>query len=76
MFRMMPPPGAFTDVARGVAPIAELCPPEQAYAFVRGLALAHLDEALKADEAAARLLGDVLPQSLVARGIAAQVVVA
>jgi len=40
MFRMMPPPGEFARLAAEIAPISELCAPEQAYAFVRGLVLA------------------------------------
>jgi dienelactone hydrolase len=74
MFRMMPPPGEFARVAKNVAPIGELCPPDQAYAFVRALTLAHFDAALKASEAAAELLAHSLVETLAARGIAAQVV--
>lgn len=74
MFRLMPPPGEFAHVAQNVAPISELCPPEQAYAFVRGLTLAHFDAALKANEGAARLLSDGLSQTLAARGITAALV--
>lgn len=70
MFRMMPPPGAFADVARNVPPIAELCPGEHAYQFVRGLGLAHMDAHLKGSEPAAQLLAGDIRALLAARGIA------
>ncbi len=69
MFRMMPPPGAFAEAAKHTPPIDELCPPAQAYDFVRGLGLAHMDATLKAHtEAEAFARGDVGAR-LAARGI-------
>jgi dienelactone hydrolase len=72
MFRMMPPPGEFARVAANVRPISELCPPEHAYAFVRGLGLAHFDAALKGNEGAAALLAAGLEGTLEERGIRAR----
>jgi predicted dienelactone hydrolase len=62
LFRMMPPPGWFAEMAKQVRPIGELCPPEQAYAFARGMGLAHFDATLKGNEAAARVLQDATSQ--------------
>lgn len=68
MFRMMPPPGAFAELAKQIRPIGELCPPEPAYAFVRGMGLAHFDATLKNNEAAAALLRNA-PAVLRERGV-------
>jgi dienelactone hydrolase len=68
MFRAMPPPGTFAELAKETRPIGELCPADHAYAFVRGLGLAHFDAMLKGNEAAARLLDDA-QAVLQARGI-------
>jgi len=72
MFRMMPPPGAFEDIAKRVRPIAELAPPEHAYQFVRGLGLAHMDAALSRHRGAQQFLADV-GSALHARAIDAEV---
>jgi hypothetical protein len=72
MFRMMPPPGAFADIAKRVPPIAELAPPDHAYRFVRGLGLAHMDAVLKEDSRAAAILGDIRG-AMQAQGIAVEV---
>ena len=72
MFRVMPPPGDFADLAKGIRPIAELAPPEHAYQFVRGLGLAHMDAALSRHRGAQQLLADV-GSALRARGIGAEV---
>jgi predicted dienelactone hydrolase len=69
LFRMMPPPGEFERVAKNVRPIAELCPGEHAYAFVRSLGLAHMDAHLKGDESAARFLAGDIRGTLAARGV-------
>lgn len=74
LFRMMPPPGDFARIAQKVAPISELCPGTHAYAFVRGLGLAHMDAHLKGSAAAARFLAGDIEAALAARGISAQVV--
>jgi dienelactone hydrolase len=49
----------------------ESCPPEHAHLFTRGLALAHLDHALRGDSAAGAFLADDAEEALRARGIAA-----
>lgn len=73
MFRMMPPPDAFTDIAKHVPPIGELAPPEHGYLFVRGLGLAHMDAVLKGDESAARLLSRAAA-AMGERGVAVDVI--
>jgi predicted dienelactone hydrolase len=60
MFRSMPPPGAFADVAKHTPPISELVGEESGYAFVRGLGLAHFDAVLRGNEAAVALLDDAV----------------
>jgi dienelactone hydrolase len=74
LFRTMPPPGEFERIAKTVPPITELCPGKDAYAFVCGLGLAHMDAYLKADESAARFLAGDITAVLAARGISVQVV--
>jgi len=70
LFRMMPPP-IFDTLAPSIKPIGELCRPDHAYPFVRGLGLAHMDAHLRGNEAAARLLGGDVIAALRARGITA-----
>lgn len=70
LFRMMPPPGDFERIAKLVPPITELCSGEQAYRFVRGLGLAHMDAYLKGNESAANLLAGDLRATLAAREVA------
>jgi pimeloyl-ACP methyl ester carboxylesterase len=72
LFRMMPPPGAFAEMAKQVRPIGELAPAEHGYLFVRGLGLAHMDAALKQDAGANELLANA-GAALAARGVAADV---
>lgn len=60
MFRAMPPPGAFADVAKSVPPMSELVGEDAGYQFVRGLGLAHFDAVLRGNEAAAALLDDAV----------------
>ncbi|MBX3024016.1 alpha/beta hydrolase [bacterium] len=69
MFRAVPPPGAFTEVAASVPPISELVPGEHAYVFTRGLGLAHFDAALRGEAAAAAVLDDAVA-ALAERGVA------
>lgn len=73
MFRMMPPPGAFEDVAKTVPPISELAPGEHAYLFVRGLGLAHMDAHLKGNESAAKLLAGDITALMAQRGVGVDV---
>jgi predicted dienelactone hydrolase len=72
MVRMLAAP-MFAEVADRFRPISELCAPEPAYRFARGLALAHMDAHLRARPEAARLLEDDLPAVLAAQGIAARI---
>lgn len=73
LFRMMPPP-IFDQVAGAIKPIAELCAPEGAYQFVRGLGLAHMDAHLRGDEAAAGFLAGDLVEAFRKRGVGVSVV--
>lgn len=73
MFRMLPPPGDFERIAKSVRPIAELCPGEHAYLFVRGLGLAHMDAVLKGNESAARLLAGDIRAVMAQRGVSVEV---
>ena len=68
MFRAVPPPGAFADVAPSVPPISELVPGEHGYLFNRGLGLAHFDAVLRGDAAAQALLDDAV-NVMKARGV-------
>jgi dienelactone hydrolase len=73
LFRMMPPP-IFDQVAGAIKPIGELCAPESAYEFVRGLGLAHMDAYVRELEPAARFLEGDLVAMLRERGVEAQLV--
>jgi len=72
LFRMMPPP-ICDQVAGAIKPIGELCAPEGAYQFVRGLGLAHMDAHLRGDEAAAGFLAGDLARTLRDRGVSVSV---
>jgi predicted dienelactone hydrolase len=68
--RTMPPP-VFDAIVKAMKPIADLCPADSAYRFVRGLGLAHVDAHLRGMKAAAQFLdGDVIA-ALATAGIAA-----
>ncbi len=54
-----------------MAPVSELCPPEHAHLFVRGLTLAHFDATLCGSAAAGRFLAEGAVAALAARGVAA-----
>lgn len=69
MFRSMPPPGPFTDIAKKVPPVGELCPGTHAYDFNGGLGLAHMDAVLKGSEEAAAFLASDLERVFAERGI-------
>ena len=73
LFRMMPPP-IFDQVAGAIKPIGELCSPDGAYQFVRGLGLAHMDAHLRGDESAAGFLAGDLAGALRGRGVGVSVV--
>jgi predicted dienelactone hydrolase len=70
-FRTMPAPALFGDRNRLVPPLAELCAPAHAYAFVRGAGLAHLDAHVARREEARRYLEHELSDALRTRGIRA-----
>ncbi len=74
LFRTMPQDGIFDGIRGAIPPIRDLCPGEHAYLSLRGLALAHMDAHLKADEAAAQFLGSDLRGVLAGRGVAVSVV--
>ncbi len=69
MFRTMPPPGPFAEIAKIIPPIADLAPGEHAYAFNRALGLAHMDAVLRGNEAAAAFLAGDLVAVFAERGI-------
>lgn len=69
MFRTMPPPGPFTEIAKLVPPITELVPGLHAYDFVRALGLAHMEATLRGNEDAAAFLASDLPAAFAERGI-------
>lgn len=73
LFRSMPPPGEFAQLAQLVPPIGELCSGEDAYLYVRGLGLAHMDAHLKGNEQAAALVAGDVTATLAARGVAVSV---
>jgi predicted dienelactone hydrolase len=55
----------------GMRPASELCPPEHGYLFTRGLALSHLDAALRQLPEAAKFLDGDVTGALAARGVTA-----
>lgn len=69
MFRMMPPPGPFAEIARNLPAASELCPGLHAYDFNRGLGLAHMDAVLRGNEEAAAFLAGDVPAVFEERGI-------
>lgn len=72
LFRMMPPP-IFDRLAPAIRPIDELCAPDGAYHFTRGLGLAHMDAHVRGLEPAAEFLAGDLVAALARRGAAATV---
>jgi dienelactone hydrolase len=67
--RAMPFTAELAWIPKEMRPIAELCSGEQAYLFVRGLTLCHLDAVLRRQGEAQRfLLGDIEAE-LAARGV-------
>jgi dienelactone hydrolase len=71
----MAPPEAPSPIGpEGVPPMTELCPGEHAYAFIRGLGLAHMDAHVRGSGEAAQLLTGDLGALLKDRGVSVQVV--
>lgn len=69
--RAMSLPGDAAWIPAAMRPISELCPPEQAHDFVRGLTLAHLDAALRQSDAARKFLARDVEAGLAGRGVVA-----
>ena len=61
--------GELSWISEKMRPIAELCPPEQAHNFVRGLTLSHLDATLRQFADAQQFLAGDLARELALRGI-------
>jgi dienelactone hydrolase len=64
-------PGDAAWMTAAMRPASELCPGEHGHLFTRGLALAHLDSALRGNAAARQFLADQAESALAARGVAA-----
>ncbi len=69
--RAMSLPGEAAWLPAAMRPITELCPAEEAHAFVRGLTLAHLDATLRRSAAAQRFLAGDVGAELAGRGVEA-----
>lgn len=68
--RTMPPWTAeLAWLPKEMRPIAELCPGEQAYVFVRGLTLCRMDAVLRRQEEAQRFLVSDIEAELAGRGV-------
>jgi dienelactone hydrolase len=67
--RKMQWPEEVAWIQKQMRPIEELCSGEQAYTFVRGLTLCHMDARLKGQEAALRLLSGDIEAGLAMRGV-------
>ena len=62
-------PGDAAWMTAAMLPASELCPGEHGHLFARGLALAHLDSALRGDAAAQGFLASRAEAELAARGV-------
>jgi dienelactone hydrolase len=69
--RAMTLPGEAAWITAAMLPASELCPGEHGHAFTRGLALAHLDAALRGSAAAEEFLAGRAESALAARSIEA-----
>jgi dienelactone hydrolase len=69
--RAMTLPGEAAWMTAAMLPASELCPGEHGHAFARGLALAHLDAALRGSAAAEEFLASRAESALAARRIEA-----
>jgi predicted dienelactone hydrolase len=71
LLRTMPDAGELAAMQQEMRPMAELCTEEQAYLFVRGLTLCHMDAVVRGkEEAQAFLRGDITAE-LARRGVEA-----
>ena len=69
--RAMTLPGEAAWMTAAMLPMSELCPGEHGHTFTRGLSLAHLDAALRGNDAAGRFLTGGAQSALAARGVQA-----
>jgi predicted dienelactone hydrolase len=69
--RAMSFPAQAAWLPAGMRPVGELCSPEHAYLFTRGLTLSHLDAALRQRPEAAEFLDGDVTGALAARGVEA-----
>jgi dienelactone hydrolase len=67
--RAMTLPGEAAWMTAAMLPISELCPAEHGHLFARGLALAHLDSALRGDAGAQEFLASRAESALAAHGV-------
>lgn len=67
--RTMTWPAELAWMQKEMRPIAELCSGEQAYLFVRGLTLCHMDAMLREKEEAQRFLAGDIEAELAKRGV-------
>jgi predicted dienelactone hydrolase len=67
--RAMTLPGEAAWMTAAMRPASELCPGEHGHLFTRGLALAHLDFALRGSGAAEDFLAERAVRALAARGV-------
>ncbi len=67
--RAMTLPGEAAWMTAAMLPVSELCPGEHGHTFARGLALAHLDAALRGSAAAEDFLASRAERALAARGV-------
>lgn len=68
-FRTMGITGPAAWMPAAMRPIDELCPPEEAHTFTRGLTLAHLDAALRKSPDAETFMAGDLVAALAAHGV-------
>lgn len=67
--RAMTLPGQASWMTAAMLPMSQLCPGEHGHTFTRGLSLAHLDAALRGNDAARRFLAGGAQSALAARGV-------
>jgi dienelactone hydrolase len=70
--RAMTLPGEAAWMTAAMRPASELCPGEHGHLFTRGLALAHLDAALRGSAAAHEFLSSRAERALAERGVDAE----
>jgi len=68
-FRMAPLSGELAQIQKDMQPFTDLCSADQAYLFVRGLTLCHMDAMLKGVEDARRFWGADIKAELERRGV-------